>query len=307
MKRLLTACTITVALMMSSLSSSAQYYFYNGDYYDNFWTFEIGGSVGAMNCLTDLGGKKGIGKAFFKDLNIGKTHFAGGAFFDIVYKNAACIRLEGTFGTISADDIVLKGVTDIAKERYNRNLNFRSTISEVSVMAELHPLFILIDWPAKDVSAPPYSPYLLVGIGYYSFNPQALLGKKWVDLQPLSTEGQGFDEYPDRPVYKLKQINYPVGLGVRYEATPYLNLRMEFVYRITNTDYLDDVSKRYIDPALFSKYLSGNKLSNALILNDRQIEQHAGPGGRRGSPTDNDAYFTANFKVALVLGRQRTH
>ena len=64
--------------------------------------------------------------------------------------------------------------------------------------------FLFINWEDKDQEPPRYSPYFLGGIGYYSFNPQALVGNKLIDLQPLSTEGQGLKEYPDKKVYKLK-------------------------------------------------------------------------------------------------------
>lgn len=294
-------------LTLCSKNVAAQYYFYNQDYYDNPIIFEVGGSIGAMNCLTDLGGKKGIGKRFVKDLNIGKTHLAGSIFVDAMYKNAVGLRVEGTFGNVSANDNVLAGITDIAKERYNRNLNFRSSIKEVSVMAELHPLYIFIDWTSRDNDPPKLSPYLLGGVGYFSFNPQTQLGNRWVDLQPLSTEGQGFAEYPDRKVYKLQQVNFPVGVGAKYELSPFLNLRAEFLYRILKTDYLDDVSTRYIDPALFSTYFSGAKLANALALNDRQLVRHTSPtgGGKRGSPNQNDAYFSFNVKLSFVLGREK--
>ena len=33
----------------------------------------------------------------------------------------------------------------------------------------------------------------------------------------LHTEGEGFAEYPDRKEYKLKQINFPVGAGIKYK------------------------------------------------------------------------------------------
>lgn len=292
-----------------SQKASAQYYYYNDDYYETPLLFEIGGSINAMNCLTDLGGKKGLGAKFFKDLNIGKTHLAGGFYAGILYKYMFALRLEATYGMVSANDNVLSGITDIAKERFNRNLNFRSTITEINALAEIHPLFVFIDWPAKDGYPPRYSPYLVGGIGYYSFNPQTKLKNRWVDLQPLSTEGQGFAEYPDRKVYKLKQINIPVGAGIKYELSPLINLRLEFLYRILTTDYLDDVSTRYIDPALFANYFTGSKRTNALLLNDRQLEKHTAPngGGRRGDPKDNDAYFSVNFKIGLILGRERSH
>ncbi|MEO7048387.1 MAG: hypothetical protein ABI091_24020 [Ferruginibacter sp.] len=307
LKRTTLVLSLITMLTVCSKNVAAQYYFYNQDYYDSPIIFEVGGSIGAMNCLTDLGGKKGIGKRFVKDLNIGKTHLAGSVFVDAMYKNAIGLRVEGTFGNVSANDNVLAGITDIAKERFNRNLNFRSTIKEVSVMAELHPLYIFIDWTSRDDDPPKLSPYLLGGVGYFSFNPQTQLGNRWVDLQPLSTEGEGFAEYPDRKVYKLQQVNFPVGVGAKYEISPFLNLRAEFLYRILKTDYLDDVSTRYIDPALFSTYFSGAKLANALALNDRQLVQHTSPtgGGKRGSPNQNDAYFSFNIKLSFVLGREK--
>ncbi len=293
--------------LFSFSSADAQYYFYNDDYYDNPVVVEAGASLNAMNSLTDIGGKKGVGGKFLKDFNIGNTSIAGGVFVSAMYRNAIAVRLEGTFGKVSAYDSILTGVTDIAKERFNRNLHFRSSITEISLLAEIHPLFIFIDYMESDREVPRYSPYLLAGVGYFAFNPQAKLGNTWVDLQPLSTEGQGFAEYPDRPVYKLRQMNIPFGLGVKYELSPMLNLRGEFVYRKLNTDYLDDVSTTYIDPALYAQYFSGTKLNQALLLNDRQKESRTNPegGSKRGSSKENDSYFSFNVKLSLVLGREK--
>lgn len=300
-------------ILLSTISkdAKAQYYFYDDEYYDNDVIFEIGASINAMNCLTDIGGKKGLGKRFFKDLNVGKTNMSGGVFFSAMYRNAIGVRLEGTFGKISADDNVLKNVaaTDIARERYNRNQNFRSTIAEATLMAEIHPLFVFIDYAGRDEYPPRLSPYLLGGIGYFSYNPQGQdpLTKNWVDLQPLSTEGQGFAEYPDRAPYKLKQMNIPVGLGLRYELSRVFNVRLESIYRIIDTDYLDDVSTRYIDPALFANYFTPTKAALAQRMADKQIIPKTNPngGGRRGSPGEKDAYFSVNLKISLILGRQK--
>ena len=294
-----------IAALGISKNTSAQYYFYDNNYYDSPLLFEVGGSLNAMNCLTDIGGKKGIGKKFIKDLNIGKTTISGGVFVSAIYKNAIALRLEGTFGRLQANDNVLEGVTDIAKERFNRNLNFRTNISEISLMGEFHPLFIFVDWMSRDQDPPRTSPYLLAGVGYFSFNPQGNVDGRWVDLQPLSTEGQGFKEYPDREVYKLKQMNIPLGVGVRYELSQFLTLRGEFVYRKLSTDYLDDVSTTYIDPSLFYTYFSPDKADLASYMADRQIEKRSNIGGKRGSPKQKDAYFTFNIKLGLTLGRER--
>ncbi len=307
MKRIFYLLSFCLLFMMQSKNADAQYYFYDDDYYDSPFLFEIGASVGAMNCLTDIGGAKGVGKRFVKDLNLGTTSVSGGVFINAIYKNAVALRLEGAFGKISANDNVLKDVDplDIAFQRYNRNTSFRSKITEISLVTELHPLFIFINYEERESDPPKMSPYLLAGVGYYTFNPQTELNGKWIDLQPLSTEGQGFKEYPDRKVYKLQQINIPVGIGLKYELSRMVNLRGEFVYRVLQTDYLDDVSTTYVDPTLYSNYFTGTKLANAVILSDRQITKVTGPGGKRGSPKQNDAFFSVNLKLSLTIGRQK--
>lgn len=309
MKRLAFVIGLVVLFSSYSNKANAQYYFYDDSYYDNPVLFELGASVGVMNCLTDLGGKAGIGKKFIKDLNYGKNTVCAGVYFDVLYKNALGARLEACFGKVSADDAVLESVptTDIAKTRYNRNLNFQSTITEFSFIAEVHPLFLFVDWSGRDAEPPRYSPYLLGGIGYYSFNPQAKIGNKLIDLQPLSTEGQGLKEYPDKKVYKLKQFNFPIGAGLKYELSSLVNLRGEFVYRILTTDYLDDVSTTYINADAYANNgFTGIKLANAVLLNHREINgQNTSPGGKRGSPTQKDSYFSFNLKIGITLGRER--
>jgi high-affinity Fe2+/Pb2+ permease len=85
-----------LAFTFFSKNASAQYYFYNDDYYDQDVLVEVGASIGAMNCLTDLGGKAGIGKGFIKDLNSGKSYLSGGIFANISYKSSLGLRLEST-------------------------------------------------------------------------------------------------------------------------------------------------------------------------------------------------------------------
>jgi hypothetical protein len=306
MKKFLLMLPLIVCFTGIYKNASAQYYFFDDEYYDSPFLFEAGISMNAMNCLTDMGGTRGIGRKFVKDLNIGYTQASGGVFFNVAYKNAVALRLEGTFGKIAANDKVLKDipVTDIASERYNRNLNFRSYITEVALLLEIHPKYIFIDWPMRENPPPRTSPYLLAGIGYFSFNPQTKLGNRYVDLQPLRTEGQGFAEY-GRKEYKLNQINIPLGAGLKYELSPLVNLRGECLYRVTFTDYLDDLSTTYIDPALFGKYLNPQQEANAKLLYDRQIVNHAGIDGVRGKVKNKDGYFSFNLKISVVIGRER--
>ncbi|MBS1755287.1 MAG: DUF6089 family protein [Ferruginibacter sp.] len=308
MKKITFLLSVIILIAVSGKKASAQYYFYDNKYYDNPVTFEVGASIGAMNCLTDIGGHKGVGENFVKDLNLGKTHISGGIFLSATYQYMFTLRLEGTFGKISGDDKVLESVRETTKRRYERNLNFFSKINEVTLGIEAHPLYIF-GKNKEDKDPPRFSPYLYAGIGYFSFNPQTKLNGKTVDLQPLSTEGQGFAEYPDRKIYKLNKFNFPFGVGVKYDLSPLIYLRAEFIYRMTNTDYLDDVSTRYIDPTLYSKYFTGARLTNALLLNDRQYELDpthiTKPGDVRGRSKNKDSYFSFNVKVSYTFGREK--
>ncbi len=132
-----------------------------------------------------------------------------------------------------------------------------------------------------------------------------LRNARFAEIKPLSTEGEGFSGYPDRKPYKLKQINFPIGVGLKYKLSPDIKLSVECVSRILNTDYLDDVSTNYIDKELFAKYFTGSKLTDVVKLNDRKHEIDPSlttfTGEQRGNPNKNDSYFTINFKPRIHL------
>ncbi len=291
---------------INASSLKAQFYYYNDRYYDSPLAFEIGGSAGLMNSLTDLGGKKGIGKSFIKDLNWKNAKPSFSVYALAMYKYAVGIRLEGTFGSVQAADSSLRSVATSTFGRYERNLSFKSKITDVQLALEIHPLFFR---EYDEDEAPYFSPYLVAGVGYFSFDPQAEINGQVYSLQPLRTEGQGFAEYRDRTPYKLSQVNFPVGIGIRYEVNSFLNARVEVVHRILQTDYLDDVSKDYVDPALFNNYLPANQAAIAQQLFDRQGELNGSHttqvGSQRGNPKNNDAYFTVQVKLGITLGRLR--
>ncbi len=303
MKSISLAAWVIMLYAFAAQNTKAQNKFSDDLYYNNIITYEFGGSVGIMNCLTDLGGNKGIGKKFIKDINLGNTQPAGSIFLSAVYKYALVLRAEATWGIVKASDAVLKNIKESTQGRYERNLSFRSLIFEIAVIGEVHPRFFKTY--SKEQQLPRISPYLLGGIGYFTFNPQAKLQDKLVDLRPLSTEGQGFEEYPGRKFYKLKQINFPVGAGIKYKFSENFNFSAECVYRILSTDYLDDVSTGYIDKNLYQKYFTGEQLGQALALYNRQHEINPNHtvnlNDIRGNPNNNDAYFSINFKVGLIF------
>jgi hypothetical protein len=293
--------------VLQTLPSEAQYYYYSDKYWGSDMVLELGGSVGIMNSLTDLGGKKGIGKGFIKDLNMKMTKPSFSIYAIAMYKDLIGIRLEGTFGSIQSYDSILKSVAPSTFLRYERNLSFKSSITDIQLAAEIHPLFFKNYDEGK---APLWSPYLVAGIGFFTFNPQAKLNGQWHFLHPLHTEGQGFAEYPDRKPYKLKQFNIPLGIGIKYEVNSFLSARLEIVHRTLFTDYLDDVSEEdYVDPALFVNYLSPVQASFAQQLYSRMDELNPSANPKmmqRGDPGDKDSFFTIQLKFGMTLRSSRT-
>jgi hypothetical protein len=257
---------VVVACLIFQAAKS-QYYFFNNRYYNSDILFEIGASAGLMNCLTDLGGNKGVGKKFLKDLNTRNFKPSFGGYFTMMYKDVFSLKLEAAFGSITAYDSILEKNRHTTFGRYERSLHFKTGIAEIGIGLEIHPLFFKI---YEEVQAPAISPYLIAGVGIFSFNPIAELDGSWYFLHPLHLEGQGFDQYPDRKIYKLVQCCFPLGIGAKYELSALFNARIEFIYRVLTTDYLDDVSTGYIDPALFNQYLSPKQASIARQLSDRQ-------------------------------------
>lgn len=246
-----------------SQAATAQYYFLNDRFYDNDWIVEAGGTMGIMNALTDLGGNKGIGKPFLKDLNLETTNLSGGVYFTGMYRSLIGVRLEACFGQVEGADSLLKDIRTSTFGRFERNLSFKSKISDVHVGVEFHPLF-LPRYLSDEGDPPPFSPYVLAGVGFFAFEPKAELNGQWYSLQPLRTEGQGFPQYRDRKPYSLQQRNYHVGAGVRMELTNFIVARIEIDHRILTTDYLDDVSQdSYIEPTLFAQHLSPGRAAIA--------------------------------------------
>lgn len=279
-------------------------YFYNNNFYDNAFNCELGGSVGMMNCLTDIGGRKGNGRRFIKDLDWRCSRPCTGLYFSAIYQYTIGARAEFCFGKITGADSGLRNDQSSARNRYLRNLNFSSNIIEGALLVEFYPLSLL----AGNQGAS-FSPYVLAGFGIFHFNPYSSFNGEKIYLHDLHTEGQGFREYSERLVYQLTQINYPIGFGVKYEASAIVSFRLEVIHRILQTDYLDDVSTQYIDPSLFHKYLPAREAALAEQLADRRRELDPNgdynSGQQRGNPASNDCYFSINLKLGFVINRRK--
>ncbi|MFK8055046.1 MAG: DUF6089 family protein [Saprospiraceae bacterium] len=173
-----------------------------------------------------------------------------------------------------------------------RNLNFRSNILEMGVVAEVYPL-------GTDLAV---APFISLGASVYNFNPETEYNGRWVELQPLGTEGQGLPGYA--PKYGLTRFAVPIGIGVRYPMGNNFVLGAQGSARLTFFDHLDDVSGNYVN---YYELLDSNG-SLAAAVADRTGEfnntdpRNIPTGSRRGDPTNNDWFYTATITIGYRLG-----
>ena len=298
-------CIFLISFLFSLKSFSQSIIFQTGKV-----VWEAGINVGPSFFLGDLGGNAGKGTRFLKDVNLKLTKVMKGVFIAAYPTDWFGFRLAIQSGDLEADDAIIesKGVDELWRKQ--RNLDFRSTISEAYIGVELFPLMI---FPGIAEMNPRMRPYGLIGIGMFHFNPQGSLtdanGKKaWYDLHPLRTEGQGMTEYPNRKPYSLTQYNIPMSLGIKYYLSDRFNISSEVLYRKSFTDYIDDVSTEYIDPVLFDKYLSASDAAIARQIHDKVygivtpgVTRYA-PGTQRGNAKQDDAYFSFLMKFGVRIG-----
>ena len=217
-------------------------------------TWEVGVSAGATGYMGDINPVKP-----YKF-----TDPAFGAQFKRNFNGHWSAKASFMQGRIQGDDAKSSNTYQI-----DRNLQFRSTISELSLQIEFN-LFNYLPGGLPGFGSRRFSPYIFTGVGAVEFNPVAddLLGRE-VPLRLLQTEAVE---------YKKNAISIPYGAGVKYNIKGNWNIIGEIGYRTAFTDYLDDVSGSYTNRPLSDRSISGSGL----------------PGVQRGDFRPRDTYmFTA--------------
>jgi hypothetical protein len=246
-------------------------------------------------------GEFGVGLGaghYFGDLNtrahLNRPKMAANIFFRKNFGNYIAVRLSATYARLGYSD----KYNTHNEYMYRRNLSFNSNVWELALLGDFNFFRFM---PGE----PPYNftPYITLGVGVFSYDPFAYLGGQKVMLRQLNTEGQGNALYPDRTPYTSSAISIPFGAGIKYSINERINIGFEILHRFTNTDYLDDVSKTYVDPAVFPANPDGSP-SAAFLLHDRSYElgEPIGiPGRERGSSKQKDQFVTAMFHLTFNL------
>ena len=349
MKHLYRRLFIALLLMTTfSLSTFAQPKVFNGR--KRYWSFAF--NAGAASYLGDL--SMGLGT------NMARPTLG----IDVTRRLFPNWSLRGGINwiKIAGDDYITtkRKVGDVTNnngasldkdllERYIRNLSFRNSMIEFSVVA----IYDFIPNTGYYTARKKWAPYISAGVSVLTNNPEARLVKDvyteiagdmittktvsktndWVKLRPLKTEDVD---------YSSVVFAVPLGAGVRYAVSDKINVGLEFNYRLTFSDYLDDVSDKYID--LKSKdpirAAMSNRSLNVYSANGEEREElldavpaylganvskyteytysngdkylsvtgftHTNGGIKRGNPNNNDKIVTATLRFEYLLGKGPT-
>jgi len=249
---------VTILLIFISFNLQAQ-------------TWELGGAIGESGYMGDLNPTNPLK---FSGIAIG-------GFVQRNFNGYLAAKLSYTYGRISAADS-----TSSNAQFRERNLSFTTSLNELSLIGQFNFMEYI-----PNVTHNRYTPFIYLGIGILSYNPQANYMGQTYNLRPLMTEGEA------KP-YSKYAMTIPYGAGIKYNFSDKWNLEADLGYRNPNTDYLDDVSGVYPDKSKLSSPI-------AQALSDRSGEKtgvYIGtPGSQRGDFRSHDTYMFLQVTVSYTF------
>lgn len=271
------------------------------------WTqyqWDYGMNVGVANYLGEIGGKEKTRRDFILDMKLSQTQAAVLGFARYKMHPDVLVRFSTGWMMISGNDNLSTN-----PGRRGRNLSFRNNIFEASMTGQ-YIFYDIADLGRTYRYRNDFKAYIFAGAGMAYHNPQAYYNDSWVNLQPLRTEGQGLVTGQPKPYSKFIGV-VPAGAGFFFTISKTYRIGWEFNWRTTFTDYLDDVSTVYVDPAA----LQSDEARDLANRND-EIDYSADPdvphpnnylaGSKRGDPTHKDSYLTTTVNASMVIKGKST-
>ena len=176
-------------------------------------------------------------------------------------------------------------LNDMESGIYTRNLSFRADNFELSTVA----IWQFFNKYAR-YNRPTLNPYVFAGLALTTNNPKARYQDDWHALRPLQTEGVA---------YSSVVFAVPLGLGLTYHAHSNWDVSAEYGYRITFSDYLDDVSTTHLGIENIS-----DPLTRALADRGPELPgvKPRPAGSIRGNNGRHDWYLITGLKVTYTPG-----
>jgi hypothetical protein len=229
--------------------------------------------------------------------------------------------VRGQLGTVYLqDDDALSSY----QPRASRNASFRNFVNELSFRTEVtffqRPL--ITRYTSRFRAG--MNAYLSMGVTGFTHAPQAQLDElaiaehfnegssTYQALMTRATNGEWFDlreQQTEGVAYGKASVGFPLGGGMSFIVNNKIRIGLEFNWNLTLTDYLDDVSGTYANPAsLSAEGLVLSSPSSAELMESLGVpwsvtSHQYNPEGQtiRGNPDKNDSYGTLQLTVSKVV------
>jgi hypothetical protein len=250
------------------------------------YNWEFGGGIGVASLLGEMGGDELNRRDFVADLKFEQTRQGANAFARYRLTPIFSIKTSFNYMTVRGADSLSRNIG-----RYTRNLSVRNTMYEFST--EFQYFFFEINdlghtYRYKDN----FRAYIGVGAGALFHSPETFYNGEWVKLRPLTTEGVK---------YSVATMTIPASAGFYLTLNRKYRIGWNISWRTTFTDYLDDISNKYVDPSVLpnATAIALANRSRPSDLDPAAIFSHA-PGEKRGDPSNRDSFLTSSIEFSYV-------
>ena len=291
------------------------------------YALDYGFAMGTANYLGDIGGDDLTRRDFAADLHYGQTKLSTHVF--VRYRMSSAFAVRAQLGTVYLEDYDNLSTNPA---RRTRNAHFRNYLNELSLRGEVN-LFsqpMITRYTSKFRVG--VNTYATLGVTGFVHNPQAQLDRdaaeyhyaqgnittnpsqfnydRWYDLRDAGTE---------KLSYGSAALGFPLGLGASFMVNYQFRLGIEFVWNLTLTDHIDDVSFTYADPETFTN-IAGITRDVRYVLSQPASDVTANAAGvddpasfldsfrwdaayesPRGNPDKNDTYGTLQITASKVV------
>tara|TARA_B100000989_G_scaffold123973_1_gene91651 strand:+ start:1170 stop:2243 length:1074 start_codon:yes stop_codon:yes gene_type:complete len=284
------------------------------------YALDYGFTMGTANYLGDIGGDQLTRRDFAADLHLGQTKLSTHIF--VRYRLSSAVAIKAQMGTVYLEDY---DNLSSNLSRRTRNAHFRNSVNELSLRGEIN----LFSQPMLTRYTSKYrvgvNAYATLGVTAFVHNPQAQLDRDAAEYHynqgNIDTNPSlfNYDHWYDLRDHRTEQLTYgsaalgfPLGFGASFMVNNKVRLGIEFVWNLTLTDYLDDVSFTYADPeGLDDIGLVLSQPSSVVVAETAGAENpevylnnfgwDAAYASPRGNPDKNDTYGTLQVAVSRVV------
>ena len=291
------------------------------------YALDYGFAFGTGNYLGDIGGEELTRRDFAADLHYDATKLSTHAF--VRYRLNGAIAVRAQVGTTYIED---SDALSTNPARRTRNAHFQNWIKEVSLRGEVN-LFsrsMITRYTSKVRMG--FNSYATLGVTGFAHAPKAQIDAlaaqyhyeqgniqsttgldydRWYDLRDAKTENN---------TYGLVSLGVPLGLGASFIVNYQYRVGLEFIWNLTFTDYLDDVSDTYANPETFAEASYAYSSAEGICLSQPGYADLAASVGvvdpvrfmdnfrwdpayssPRGNPDKNDSYGSLQVTVSKVV------